>query len=82
MFDYQKLKARIMEIYKTQAAFAEAMDMSLPALNQRLNGAIEWKTPEIVKACGLLHIDLAEAHLYFFNRKVQKTTLKEVYIYE
>lgn len=70
MFDYQKLKARIMEKFKTQGAFAEAMGMSLPALNQRLNGAIEWKSPEIVKACELLDINLTDAHMYFFVKKV------------
>lgn len=68
--DYQKLKAKIMEMYKTQAAFAEAMGMSLTALNQRLNGVVEWKTPEIVKACGLLGIELCEAWAYFFVKKV------------
>lgn len=68
--DYQKLKAKIMEVFKTQAAFAEVMDMSVTALNQRLNNVIEWKTMEIVKACGLLGIDLAEAWQYFFIEKV------------
>lgn len=70
MFNYQKLKAKIMEVFKTQAAFAEAMGMSLPALNQRLNGAVEWKTREIVKACELLNIELVDAWKYFFNRLV------------
>lgn len=70
MFDYQKLKAKIMEKFKTQAAFAEAMGMSLTALNQRLNGAVEWKTPEMVKACALLEVELSEAWEYFFNKKV------------
>lgn len=70
MFDYHKLKVKIMDVYKTQAAFAEAMGMSLTALNQRLNGAVEWKTPEIAKACELLGIELSEAWEYFFNKKV------------
>lgn len=68
--DYKKLKLKIKEVYDTQEAFAEAMDMSYSALNQRLNNAIEWKTPDIVKACELLHIPLTEAHLYFFTIKV------------
>lgn len=49
--------------------------MSYTALNQRLNNAVEWKTPEIFKACELLDIPLAEAHLYFFTLKVQKQVL-------
>lgn len=70
MFDYLKLKAKIMEEYKTQSAFAVAMGMSLTALNQRLNGMVEWKTKEIVKACDLLEIDLTEAWKYFFIKTV------------
>ena len=67
------LKLKIKEVYDTQDAFAEAMGMSKTALNQRLNGKVEWKSPEIAKACDLLHIDLADAHRYFFTPKVQKT---------
>lgn len=70
MFDYKKLKLKIKEVYDTQEAFAEAMGMSYTVLNQRLNNAVEWKTPEIAKACELLHIPLSEAHLYFFILKV------------
>lgn len=70
MFDYQKLKGKIVEVFKTQAAFAEAMGMDLTSLNQRLNGKVEWKTTEIVKACGLLNIDLSDAWMYFFVKKL------------
>lgn len=70
MFDYQRLKGKIVEVFKTQASFAEAMDMNITSLNQRLNGAVEWKTPEVVKACNLLGIDLVDAWLYFFIQKV------------
>ena len=66
------LKLKIKEVFDTQEAFAKAMDMSYTALNQRLNNAVEWKTPEIVKACGILSIPLEDAHLYFFTPKVEK----------
>lgn len=68
--DYSKLEGKIKEVYGTQVAFAEAMDMKQPALSQRLRGLVEWKTSEIAKACDLLHIPLSEAHLYFFTLKV------------
>lgn len=70
MFDYKKLKLKIKEVYDTQEAFADAMDMNYTSLNQRLNNAVEWKTQEVVQACDLLHIPLVEAHEYFFTRKV------------
>lgn len=72
MFEYKKLKLKIKEVFDTQETFAKAMDMSYTALNQRLNNAVEWKTPEIAKACDLLHIQLSDAHLYFFTLKVEK----------
>lgn len=66
-FDYKRLKLKIKEVFDTQEAFAEAMGMSYVALNQRLNNVVQWKSPEIAKACELLHIPLSDAHLYFFN---------------
>ena len=68
--DYKMLKLKIKEVYDTQEVFAKAMGMSYTALNQRLNGSVEWKVSEIAKACDLLHIPLTEAHLYFFTQKV------------
>ena len=68
--DYKKLKLKITEVFDTQEAFAKAMGMSKTALNQRLNGSVEWKVSEIAKACDLLHIPLSDAHLYFFTQKV------------
>lgn len=69
--DYKDLKLRIIKVYDTQKAFAVAMGMSRTALNQRLNGLVEWKTSEIIKACELLDIPISEAHTYFFIVKVQ-----------
>jgi hypothetical protein len=68
--DYKKLKLKIKEVFDTQEAFAGAIEMSKTALNQRLNGAVQWKASEIAEACELLHIPLTEAHLYFFTQKV------------
>ena len=72
MFDYKMLKLKIKEVFETQEAFADAMGMSYTALNLRLNNKVEWKTSEIAKACELLHIPLAESHVYFFTPKVEK----------
>lgn len=71
--DYSKLRGKIKEVYNTQQAFADAMGINRASLSQRLAGTVEWKTPEIIKACELLNIELAEAHLYFFTLKVVKS---------
>lgn len=64
---YRKVRGKIKEVFGTQEAFAEAMDLSYTSISQRLTGALEWKSSEIAKACDLLGIPLAEAHLYFFE---------------
>lgn len=67
---YRKLRGKIKEVFDTQEAFAEAMGMNKAPIAQRLNGSVEWKVPEVAKACDLLHIPLTDAHIYFFNREV------------
>ena len=69
MFDYDKLYGKIREVFKTQEAFADAMEMSRSALNLRLTQKVEWKSSEVVKACALLNIPVNEAYLYFFCLK-------------
>lgn len=63
---YPKLRGAIREKFGTQAAFAEAMEMSENTLSCKLNGKTEWTRQEIETACRLLDIPLAEAHAYFF----------------
>ena len=69
MFDYSKLYGKIKEVFGTQEAFAEAMEMSRTAINARLTQSVEWKSPEIAKACEVLRIPLCNAHEYFFSLK-------------
>ena len=65
-YDYSKLRGKIREVYKTESAFAHAMQLKTPALSRRLCNTAEWKRPEILCACDLLGIPLEEIHLYFF----------------
>jgi hypothetical protein len=63
---YKKLRGKIVEMYRTQAAFADVMKMNKATLNGKLNNRSQWTADEITKACELLNISLSEAHLYFF----------------
>ena len=63
---YPKLRGMIREKFGTQAAFAEALDMSENTLSCKLNGKTEWSRSEIETACKLLDIPMTEAHAYFF----------------
>lgn len=69
LIDYSELKGKIRAVFTTQEAFADAMGMSRTAINQRLTGAVEWKSHEMVKACELLSIPLESAYIYFLTLK-------------
>lgn len=70
VFDYSKLRGRIVEKYGSQAAFADAIDMSISTLNLKLNNKSEWSTTEIVEACKLLGVELTDTYSYFFKEKL------------
>lgn len=63
---YAKLKGKILEVFGTQAAFAEALGINKATLNGKLNNRSQWSSNEIAKACDLLGVSLCDAHLYFF----------------
>ena len=63
---YSKLRGRIRERYKSQAAFADALGKSVCTVSLKLNGKVEWSAPEIRKTCELLEIPPAEIPQYFF----------------
>ena len=63
---YAKLRGIIVEKFRTQYSFAEAMGMNVATLNGKLNNRSQWTADEIAKACDILGIPLSEAHLYFF----------------
>ena len=72
---YDKLKGRIIEVFGTQLAFAEAMGMNPASLSAKLNNKTPWKREEIEKACELLSIPFEQVHLYFFTPKVENPQL-------
>lgn len=64
--NYAKLRGLIREKFRTQKALAKAMGMNESTLSAKLNNVTQWTRPEIEKACELLDIPLADAHIYFF----------------
>ena len=63
---YAKLRGKIVEKFRTQSAFAKAMNINVTTLNAKLNGKSQWTADEIATACMLLDIPLSETHEYFF----------------
>lgn len=69
---YAKLRGKIREVFGTQEAFAEAMEMDKSTVSLKLNGKYEWNRLEIEKACEALGIPFEEVCAYFFAVKVGK----------
>lgn len=75
MYDYYKLLGKIVEKYRTQSKFANAMELSERSLSLKLNNKVNFNQNEIKKAIELLDIPETEISDYFFNQKVQRTEL-------
>lgn len=71
VFDFNKLRGRIKEIYRTQTSFAVAMLMNEATLSNKLNNNVEFTSKEIIRACLLLCIEPQNIREYFFNYKVR-----------
>ena len=71
MYNLNKLKGRIVEMFGTQRNFAKAMGMSERTLYLKLDNQVDWKQTDIVKACELLEISKEEIAEYFFTLIVQ-----------
>ena len=63
---FPKLDGKIVEVYGTRKAFAEALNVSQNTLTYKLNGKFPWKPREIDASCQLLGIDRADMPIYFF----------------
>lgn len=69
--NYNKLIGKIVEVFGTRAVFARQMNWSERTCSLKLNGKVDWRQDEMVKACDLLgiqHIDIPD---YFFALEVQ-----------
>ena len=71
VFDYSKLRGKIVEVFGSQSAFAKMMEWSERTLSLKLTSKRWWKQPEICKAAKLLGISSEDIPAYFFKEKVQ-----------
>lgn len=70
IFDYQKLKGRIVEKKEKQENLSKEMGITKTTLNYKLNNKIPFKQSEIVTLCDILEIPENEITTYFFTLKV------------
>lgn len=72
LFDYSKLKGRIVECYKNQGTFAKVLNQSERTISLKLNSHVPFTDQEIAKWCFKLGIPLEKVDSYFFTLRVQK----------
>ena len=75
-YNYSKLRGKIIEKFETLGAFSKAMDWSERTNSLKMNGKVEWKQNEIIKASKLLEIPTEEIDVYFFSVEVQNIEQK------
>ncbi len=71
IFNYSKLKGRIIEVFQTRSKFASVMGLSERSLSLKLNNKIDFKQNEIIKAINILNLSIKDINEYFFTLIVQ-----------
>ena len=71
IYDYSKLRGRILEICGTVLEFSKQIGLSQRSISLKLNNKLYFKQNEIQKAVEILKIKDEDINLYFFTRKVQ-----------
>lgn len=71
IFDYSKLRGRIVEKYGTLYAFGKDAGFAKTTLYERLNNKSPFSQEEIFKAANKLDIADNEISVYFFNEIVR-----------
>lgn len=66
-YNYEKLKARINEVFGTNEAFGKELGMNKQKINSSLNSVTEFSMSEILMAVELLSIIPEQVHSYFFD---------------
>ncbi|MET3616766.1 hypothetical protein ABID14_000386 [Peptoniphilus olsenii] len=72
MFDYSKLKGRIVEKFDTYKNFTRYLDMGSTTFYSKMHNLSDFTSQEIFQICNLLDIPHKEIPIYFFTVKVQK----------
>lgn len=71
IFDYSKLRGRIVERFGTCRAFCQEIGYKSGILSTRLSGLHPFRADEIRLFCDVLEIPDAEVVAYFFTQKVR-----------
>lgn len=70
VFDFSRLRGRIVEKFGTCDNFAAALGRSKVWLSSRLNNSVQWRADEMRAAAEMLAIPAEEIPAYFLTPKV------------
>lgn len=70
IFDYSKLRGRIVEKYGTQSEFAKAFGISDNSMSRKLNNKNSFSVDDIIRITQMLDIQSKDVSSYFFTEKV------------
>ena len=70
IFDYSKLRGRIVEKYGTQSEFAKAFGISNNSMSRKLNNKNSFSVDDIIRITQMLDIQSKDVSSYFFTEKV------------
>jgi transcriptional regulator with XRE-family HTH domain len=70
VFDYSKLRGKIVEKNGSQKAFAKLLGINECTLTSRMRGRSEFTQGEIYRSIGILDISPADVKNYFFTPMV------------
>ena len=65
-FQYQLLRAKIIEKYGSQGKFADVIGLSEVSISRKLNESVGFSKDDILKWCELLEIKQEDIGRYFF----------------
>lgn len=71
IFNYNRLRGKIIEKYGSQSEFAKMMNWSEKTLSAKMNNKISWKQTDICKVIELLGLSKYDIQEYFFTLEVQ-----------
>ena len=71
-YNYSRLRVKIKEVYRTETAFAAALQITHVSLSDKLNNKFPFKLKEIEKTKKLLKISSVEIPEYFFTKEEKK----------
>ena len=72
MYNYSRLRGRIVEKLGSQQALSKSIGVSMRSISLKMNHKREFTQDDMVKICRALDLNLAEIPNYFFVENAQK----------